>query len=46
MGVVIRGPSRSLAPFVERLGYHSGGCAEGWELGAANRTAATAQSGG
>jgi len=31
MGVVIRGPSRFLAPFVERLGYYSGGCAEGWE---------------
>jgi hypothetical protein len=31
MGVVIRRPSRSLAPFVERLGYYSGGCADGWE---------------
>lgn len=31
MGVVIRSPSRSLAPFVERLGYYSTGCADGWE---------------
>jgi len=31
MGVVVRGPSRPLAPFVERLGYYDGGCADGWE---------------
>lgn len=31
MGVVVRGPSRPLAPFVERLGYYDGECANGWE---------------
>jgi AraC-like DNA-binding protein len=31
MGVVIRGPSLPLTPFVERLGYYTGGCADGWE---------------
>jgi hypothetical protein len=31
MGVVIRGPSLPLTPFVERLGYYTGGCVDGWE---------------
>lgn len=31
MGVVVRVPSRPLAPFVERLGFYSDGFADGWE---------------
>jgi len=31
MGVVVRVSSRPLAPFVERLGYYTGGFADGWE---------------
>jgi AraC-like DNA-binding protein len=31
MGVVVRAASRPLAPFVERLGYYTGGRADGWE---------------
>jgi AraC-like DNA-binding protein len=31
MGVVVRVPSGRLAPFVERLGYYTGGVVDGWE---------------